>query len=80
MDTGLQNQKAIEISPWERAHKTLDTIGDEMRARLGDIEHAQSRLAGGADAIRGVLNRIQASPPQQPIASYTPVNPLGQRY
>lgn len=66
MDSPL-NQKAateVDVPVWDLAHKTLDTIADDMRRRLNDIEHTQARLAGEGDALRSVLNRISPPPPQ----------------
>lgn len=64
MDTPMNQKAEVDVPVWDRAHKTLDTIADDMRQRLNDIEHTQARLAGEADALRGVLSRIQPPPPQ----------------
>lgn len=66
MDTPMNGKTAteVEISVWDRAHRTLDAIADDMRQRLNEIDHTQARLAGEADALRGVLNRIAPPPPQ----------------
>ncbi len=58
MDNALNQNSATEVPPWERGHKLLDTLRDEMHQRLSEIDAKMNRLVGEREALLGVLNRI----------------------
>lgn len=65
-------KQVTEVPPWERAHRTLDQLTDEMRSRAAEIKDQMARLAGERDAIISVLGRI--APPQSPHPTSAPPN------